>query len=49
LLGGDFFEFGNTAISYLFGDVTDLTNPLNVVFPKVGRMNLAGRKILSYR
>ncbi|XP_018016186.1 innexin inx2 isoform X1 [Hyalella azteca] len=35
LLGGDFFEFGNTAISYLFGDVTDLTNPLNVVFPKI--------------
>lgn len=34
-LGDKFFGFGGNALSYLFGEVTDIENPLNQVFPKI--------------
>ncbi|KAA0183458.1 hypothetical protein HAZT_HAZT009731 [Hyalella azteca] len=36
-LGGQFFDFGKGALSYLTGSVTDPNNPLNIVFPKIGK------------
>ncbi|KAF2347054.1 Innexin [Trinorchestia longiramus] len=39
-LGGEFFNFGEGAVKYLFGDVTDISNPLNQVFPKVVNQGL---------
>lgn len=34
-LGGSFFAYGRSALSYITSDVTDINNPLNEVFPKV--------------
>jgi len=34
-LGGSFFYYGRSALSYLAGNIHDMNNPLNQVFPKV--------------
>ena len=34
-LGGNFLSYGPSVLSYLGGDVTNINNPLNIVFPKV--------------
>jgi len=34
-LGGSFFFYGKNALSYLAGDIHDVNNPLNKIFPKV--------------
>jgi len=34
-LGGSFFFYGKNALAYLAGNIHDVNNPLNIVFPKV--------------
>uniref|UniRef100_A0A2P2I2N3 Innexin n=1 Tax=Hirondellea gigas TaxID=1518452 RepID=A0A2P2I2N3_9CRUS len=36
-LGGDFFSYGKGALHYISGDITDMNNPLNEVFPKIAK------------
>jgi len=36
-VGGAFFDYGRGALSYVLGDVEDMDNPLNNVFPKVSK------------
>jgi len=36
-LGGRFLHFGREALDYLNSPVVDINNPLNMVFPKVGK------------